>query len=154
MDRIRSSRSVAGLQEKGECPPFSSEGFDGGGEGDEEEAALGGAGAVNAARGMASLLTEDLDAVPTNVERQLALDSLDAETLLVDWLGEMAYWAESESLVFISYELRQVSRTNLKATVIGGRVPTLLKHIKAVTYHELDIVETKKGLMATVVFDV
>ena len=108
----------------------------------------------NAARGMATLLVEDLDAVPMNVERHLALDSIDAETLLVDWLGEMAFWAESELLVFINYDLSQVSPTHLKATVIGGRVPALLKHIKAVTYHELDIVEIETGLMATVVFDV
>jgi len=108
----------------------------------------------NAARGMATLLVEDLDTVPTNVERQLTLDSIDAETLLVDWLGEMAFWAESEQLVFIQYELSQVSATHLKANVIGGRVPALLKHIKAVTYHELNIVEIETGLTATVVFDV
>ena len=108
----------------------------------------------NAARGMAPLLVEDLDAVPTNVERRLTLETIDAETLLVDWLGEMAYWAESEQLVFIQYEISEVSATHLKAIVIGGRAPVLLKHIKAVTYHELNIVEIKTGLTATVVFDV
>ena len=108
----------------------------------------------NAARGMATLLVEDLDAVPTNVERNLVLDSIDAETLLVDWLGEMAFWAESELLVFTHYELSQVSAKHLRAIVIGGRMPALLKHIKAVTYHELEIVEIETGLTATVVFDV
>ena len=108
----------------------------------------------NAARGMATLMIEDLDAVPTNVERRLAIDSLDAETLLVDWLSEMVYWAESELLVFVKYEMRQVSEKHLEAKLFGGRVPALLKHIKAATYHELDIVEIETGLMATVVFDV
>ncbi len=108
----------------------------------------------SAARGMTALLVENPDEVPANVERQLTLDSIDAETLLVDWLGELAYWAESERLVFTKYELHQVSATYLRATVIGGRVPALSRHIKAVTYHNLDIVEIETGLTATIVFDV
>jgi len=36
----------------------------------------------------------------------------------------------------------------------GGHVHQLQKHIKAVTYHNLEIVKTDKGLKATVVFDV
>lgn len=108
----------------------------------------------NAARGMTTLLVEDPDAVPADVERQLTLHSIDAETLLVDWLGELAFWAESELLVFNKYELNQVSTTYLRATVIGGRVPALSRHIKAVTYHDLEIVEIETGLTATIVFDV
>jgi SHS2 domain-containing protein len=38
--------------------------------------------------------------------------------------------------------------------VRGGHVPDLQKHIKAVTYHNLEIVETDQGVEATVVFDV
>ncbi len=74
--------------------------------------------------------------------------------MLVDWLGELAYWAESEMLVFTSYSFAHADDTKLKATISGGVVPTLTKHIKAVTYHDLNIVETESGLVATVVFDV
>jgi SHS2 domain-containing protein len=47
-----------------------------------------------------------------------------------------------------------VSPTQVKATVHGSRVARLESHIKAVTYHNLEIVQTDKGLTATVVFDV
>jgi SHS2 domain-containing protein len=47
-----------------------------------------------------------------------------------------------------------VSPTHLKATIRGTQVTQLEKHIKAVTYHNLQIVQTEKGLTATVVFDV
>ena len=109
---------------------------------------------VNAARGMSSLLISDLAAVPTDIERHLELEAFDAESLLVEWLSELAYWAESEMLVFREFDLSYVTPTHLQAVVRGGRVPTLQKSIKAVTYHNLEIIQTDKGLEVTVVFDV
>lgn len=108
----------------------------------------------NAAMGMASLMVQDINDVPLNIERQLELDTCDAETLLVDWLTELAFWAEVELLIFTMISLSEVTDTHLKATLKGGRVSELLKHIKAVTYHNLEIVKTDRGLAATVVFDV
>ncbi len=109
---------------------------------------------VNAARGMSRLLVSDLSAIPTDVERRFELDAFDDESLLVEWLSELAYWAEAEMLVFREFELSQVAPDRLEAVVRGGPVPSLQKHIKAVTYHNLEIVETEDGLEATVVFDV
>ena len=108
----------------------------------------------NAAIGMASLLVQDIQEVPVDLERHLELDAFDAETLLVDWLTELAFWAEDEQLVFHVISLSDVTDTHLKANLRGGRVSELLKHIKAVTYHNLEIVKTDRGLAATVVFDV
>jgi SHS2 domain-containing protein len=109
---------------------------------------------VNAARGMSCLLVPDLDAVPTDVERRFELDALDAEGLLVEWLSELAYWAEAEMLVFREFEIGRVAPDHLEALVRGGHASNLHKHIKAVTYHDLEIIKTKDGLEATVVFDV
>jgi SHS2 domain-containing protein len=109
---------------------------------------------VNAALGMATLMVGDLEALPLDVERTLALEAFDAETLLVDWLSELAYWAEDEQLVFREFELSRVTERYLSAVVWGGKAAELQKHIKAVTYHDLEIVETDGGLMTTIVFDV
>ena len=109
---------------------------------------------ANAALGMATLLVEDLHEVPLNEVRHLELDAFDAETLLVDWLTELAYWAETELLVFHKFDLHSLSPTHVKATVHGSRVAQLENHIKAVTYHNLKIIESDAGLTATVVFDV
>ncbi|MDX1616589.1 MAG: archease [Candidatus Promineifilaceae bacterium] len=109
---------------------------------------------VNAALGMASLLVEEPTAIPLNVERSLEIYALDAETLLVDWLSELAYWAESEQLLFREFELIEVTVTHLEGQVRGGVADQLTKHIKAVTYHNLEIIETSEGLEATIVFDV
>lgn len=108
----------------------------------------------NAALGMAYLLVDDLESVPLDVERTVSLEAFDAETLLVDWLSELAYWAEDEQLVFREFELDGTAENDLSAVVRGGKAAELQKHIKAVTYHNLNIVETDEGLTATIVFDV
>jgi SHS2 domain-containing protein len=72
----------------------------------------------------------------------------------VEWLSELAYWAEAEMLVFREFEIGRVAPDHLEALVRGGHASNLHKHIKAVTYHDLEIIKTKDGLEATVVFDV
>jgi SHS2 domain-containing protein len=109
---------------------------------------------VNAARGMSHLLVSDLVSISPRVEQRFELDAFDTESLLVEWLSELAYWTESEMLVFCEFDLREVTSDHLEAVVRGDHVPSLNKHIKAVTYHNLDIVETDDGLEVTVVFDV
>lgn len=107
-----------------------------------------------AAMGMGTLMVEDLEALPDDVERRLELEAYDAEGLLVDWLNELAYWAEMEQIVINSIELNEISETRLAATLRGGKATALDKHIKAVTFHNLAIIKTNSGLEVTIVFDV
>ena len=109
---------------------------------------------LNAAGGMNSLLNPSKDTSPRQEERSVRLQAIDAESLLVEWLSELAYWAETEMLVFHKFDLLSVSPTHLEAIIQGSRAAQLEKHIKAVTYHNLKIVQTDGGLTATVVFDV
>lgn len=109
---------------------------------------------TRAAQGMAYLLVGDLSAVPLVETRQIALEAYDAVDLLVAWLTELAYYAERDGTVFTAITDLTVTPTSLSATVSGGPAVELLKHIKAVTYHNLAITETAGGLEATIVFDV
>lgn len=107
-----------------------------------------------AAEGMSTLMAGGLDQLPLDIEREVALSAVDVESLLVDWLSELAFWAEMEQLVFRSYDILEVGPTQLKAVVRGGRADILHKHIKAVTYHELQVRQTEAGFETTIVFDV
>ena len=109
---------------------------------------------LNAAGGMNSLLNPVSDTSPRQEEKSVSLKAIDAESLLVEWLSELAYWAETEMLVFHKFDLLSVSPTHLEAIIHGSRAAQLEKHIKAVTYHDLKIIQTDGGLTATVVFDV
>lgn len=107
----------------------------------------------HAAEGMSILMAGELEALPLDVIRTVTLKAYDVESLLVEWLSELAYWAEMEQMVFRHYDL-DLTNLELKAKVRGGRAHILHKHIKAVTYHNLAIIETDEGLETTIVFDV
>ena len=57
-------------------------------------------------------------------------------------------------IVFSEFNMQTVSPTRVKAKISGSRVTQLENQIKAVTYHNLEIVKTETGMSATVVFDV
>lgn len=107
-----------------------------------------------AAEGMATLMVGDLAAVPLEQARDVELEAEDAEGLLVAWLGELAYFAERDSLICRGFDISHLSTTTLRAVIRGGRAADIQKHIKAVTYHDLAIVPVEEGLQVTVVFDV
>lgn len=109
---------------------------------------------THAASGMAYLLAGDTATIPLDISREVTLDAFDAEELLVLWLGELAYWAERDGLVFPAADLIEVTPHKLIGTVRGGGATEMQKHIKAVTYHDLAIRQTEDGLEVTVVFDV
>lgn len=109
---------------------------------------------INAAQGMTSLMMPEVSKVSTEVEKFIELETIDAESLLVEWLSELAFWAETEMLVFTQFDIQKLTATHLQASIHGGKVSKLEKHIKAVTYHNLKILKTSQGLEATIVFDV
>ena len=109
---------------------------------------------ISAAQGMTRFMVGDASKISPEIEKSIQLQADDAESLLVEWLSELAYWAESEMLVFKIFRITDVTATRLDATVVGGKVAQLEKHIKAVTYHNLEIIHTPEGLEATIVFDV
>lgn len=109
---------------------------------------------INAARGMNSILAPAPNRAPGRITRSVDLEAIDAESLLVAWLSELAYWAEAEALIFDRFVFHELDAIRLKATVTGAAIDGLERHVKAVTYHGLKIVTDAAGFSATVVFDV
>ena len=107
----------------------------------------------NAAKGMAFIVRIP-DSFGENLEkRTVEVHAEDREGLLVEWLGELVFLAETESLLFEACEFEEVGPTNIKASVLASKAIRTRAYVKAVTYHDLKIVETQAGLEATVVFD-
>ena len=105
-----------------------------------------------AAMGMYSLAGVRLRA-GRRVDRSFSLPMEDAESLLVRFLGELLYLAEQEALAFDRFDLR-LEAGWLQAWLSGAEIEAVPKEIKAVTYHNLAIQRTKKGLRVHIVFDV
>lgn len=86
--------------------------------------------------------------------RRIALEAPDAEALLVAWLSELLFYAESEGLVFERFAFAEVGPRRLSAEAFGRPAGGFEVMVKAVTYHGLEIAPVAGGLEATVVFDV
>jgi SHS2 domain-containing protein len=109
---------------------------------------------ITAAMGMNHLLADDISAISLDISKKIEITAIDKESLLVEWLSELAYWAEMESIIFCKFMVESISETHISANAFGGQVKKLQKHIKAVTYHNLKIIKSDKGTEATVIFDV
>jgi len=108
---------------------------------------------ANAAHGMFALMAEAYIEGPAR-EREVSLEAMDYEGLLVDWLNELIYLHEVERETYSQFNIETLSSTKLKAHVTGGPTKSKTKAIKAATFHDLAIKETANGLVATIVFDV
>jgi SHS2 domain-containing protein len=51
---------------------------------------------LSAAAGLTHLMAADVSDISTEIEKTIELDAIDAESLLVEWLSELAYWAEQD----------------------------------------------------------
>ena len=105
-----------------------------------------------AARGMYTLMGTSLRPAE-RIVREVELPARDPESLLVDFLTELLYLAEVEGLGVADYHL-QLEGDKLLAQVESAPIASLAKEIKAVTYHDLAIRQTERGMEANIVFDV
>jgi len=95
----------------------------------------------------------DSDASGEQVWRQVTVDGHERAVLLVQWLDELVYLAETEDLVPEDAGRIEFSDRGLVATVRcrRGRPRHL---IKAATYHRLSFERSDGGFLARVVLDV
>jgi len=107
---------------------------------------------ANAAYAMLTLMAEPLP--EPACEREVELEAMDFEGLLVNWLNELIYLHEVEGETYYDFAIESLSPTRLKAHVTGGPTKNKTKAIKAATFHDLAIEEAPNGLVATIVFDV
>ncbi len=90
-----------------------------------------------------------------SLTREVEVDGIDRETLLVNWLNELLYLQETRSEAYNRFEIVEISDQRLCARAEGRpRQPSDANPIKAVTFHNLRITEGKDGFEVTVVVDV
>jgi len=107
---------------------------------------------AQAALGMAALMGIQTRSGP-RLTREFEVPYSDLETLLVGFLSEVLYLIHHDGVSFDQFDL-QLSPHRLHAAISGQPIDQLAKEIKAVTYHDLRVTTTARGLTATLVFDV
>jgi SHS2 domain-containing protein len=112
-------------------------------------------GQLFACAGMALFALTGATPEVVEVERTVAVEAPDVESLLVDWLSELVYLYETGGCAFHAIEVTEWSPQRLAATLRGGRPGELPRlHVKAVTYHDLYVRETDGRWEAQVFLDI
>jgi len=107
----------------------------------------------NAARAM-RVLDGPTAAGGPSATRQIEVEGVDWESLLVNWLNEILYIEQAHQLVCVGFHIDEVKNRRLCARVETRKRDRSETHIKAVTFHNLKIRRTARGLEAEVVVDV
>ncbi len=102
----------------------------------------------------------DTGTVKPEVTREIELENEDVGNLFFDWLSELVYLKDAESLIFCRFDvnIRKNNAYELKATASGEpinqREHSLRSDVKAFTYHMFEVRETGGNWTARVVLDI
>ena len=113
-----------------------------------------GALAAEAGRALGTLQLGTRTPIASGPWRNLEIRAPDREALLVEWLNELIYIAETERWVGVEFEVRASGDTMLSMRGRGMVVDQPPSRVKAATFHGLRITTTPAGLEADVVLDV
>lgn len=87
--------------------------------------------------------------------RIVTVESVDMESLMVDWLSELVYLHEIYGVVLDAITVIEWSPTQMIAMVDGHKLSQSPRmYIKAVTYHDLYIRPEDAGWTADIYFDI
>ncbi len=86
-------------------------------------------------------------------KKHFETEAPDSEALLVAFLSELIYYQEQESLGFTKFNVHLLA-SRLSVDMEGASIRSVDKAIKAVTYHNLKIQKTARGLEVEIVLDV
>jgi len=84
----------------------------------------------------------------------VTLRAPDPEALLVDWLNELIYLAESRCEVPVEFEMTEVTGTTVAARVRAVPVADPPALVKAATLHGVLVRQVEGGLEADVILDI
>ena len=100
----------------------------------------------------------DPETVSACTEVTVDVSAEDLEHLLVRWLSEILYQLDGRGFVPRRVSVQRVDETGLSATLRGEQLD-LARHstrtdVKAITYHQLSVQESRQGVVLRVFVDI
>ncbi len=108
-----------------------------------------------AGRGLTAQMALPLES-EARVSERLELEGDGWEDLFVHWLNELLLRSELASAWWTRFEIEELSERRLVATVAGprrGPGHTLMREVKAASYHDLEVVIAPSRCRARVILD-
>lgn len=110
----------------------------------------------NSGYALTHLLT-DCEASKRLNPKKISIKGNDLEDLMVRWLGEILYLFDGEEQVVSFIKINSISEGSLhallKTTPFDPLIHKYLREIKAVTYHQIEVIERDKIWEANIIFD-
>lgn len=89
------------------------------------------------------------------VHKKISIESSDVTNLLIDFLNNILAKSLINTTIFEKVKFSKLENNHLQADIYGQKVDSFSEDIKAVTYHEAEIVRNEKGNYQTVIiFDI
>ena len=107
--------------------------------------------------GMSQILNENFcrEQREFPVRVSVSLTAPDLTCLIVDFLSEVLSISYTERALFCKMEVVEISETKLTANIYGAHNSHLDEEIKAVTYHEAQVLQNRaKNWETVIVFDI
>lgn len=100
----------------------------------------------NAVLALSSILTKERKKkyVPTGFEK-VKIDAPDTNTLLVSFLNEILTQSQINRKVYDRIKFLKFSEKSLEAQIFGQPVENFDEDVKAVTYHNVEIEQNRRG---------
>ncbi len=112
----------------------------------------------SALRGMANLQKGDFCEQQDQslvIQDSIQLHAIDRTSLLIDFLSKVLTLSQINRVIYCKVNFHKLSDTELTATIEGNKVNFFDEDIKAVTYHEAELIENKDRQLETVIiFDI
>jgi SHS2 domain-containing protein len=110
--------------------------------------------AAAAGRALAELQLRREPVAAPDAWREITVGGRDREALLVNWLNELIYLAETERWVGTEFAPARATGTELTMRAKGITVNPTPSQVKAATFHGLRIATAAGGVEADLVLDV
>jgi SHS2 domain-containing protein len=111
--------------------------------------------------GLSSIMvnTENIDC---HEDRLIELEAIDEEALIIKWLNEILFYFDSESFICKKVSILNLKRDgdvfkitgNLTGERFSSEKHEVKTHVKAVTYHQFELVESGSGVVLRIFFDI
>ncbi len=105
--------------------------------------------------GMASIIDAELSKKTQIVKENIEVQSLDFDTLLVDFLNEVLAKTDISHAVFNKLKIKKLTDNFFQTEIEGQKSDYFGQEIKAVTHHGLKIKQDKSGYYQVIIlFDI
>lgn len=89
-----------------------------------------------------------------SIKSEITLTSPDTTSLLIDFLSDVLTQVHIQNAIFCKVVFKKLTTKSLSAFIYGQKVKKFDEDIKAISYHEAEIIKEGEGFKTNIIFDI